>query len=92
MTDPERLRELAYTLGSCEWDHPLGSADLCRRVADELERRETPDCIWTYDEAYEKYDTNCGASWQFIDGRVRENGVRYCHKCGRCVREAKGGA
>lgn len=38
MTDPDRLRDLADTLDACEWNHPLGSAQLCRRVADELER------------------------------------------------------
>lgn len=38
MIDPQRLRELAETLGECEWNHPLGSADLCRAAADELER------------------------------------------------------
>ena len=30
----ERLRELADTLDECEWNHPLGAADLCREVAD----------------------------------------------------------
>ena len=38
MTDPQRLRDLADTLGSCEWQHPLGSADLCRAASAELER------------------------------------------------------
>lgn len=38
MTDSEALRDLAETLDGCEWNHPLGSADLCRRVADEIER------------------------------------------------------
>ena len=28
-----RLRDLADTLDSCQWEHPLGSAQLCREVA-----------------------------------------------------------
>ena len=38
MIDPQRLRDLADTLDGDDWRHPLGSADLCRQAADELER------------------------------------------------------
>lgn len=38
MTDPDLLRDLAETLDGCEWNHPIMSAEVCRRVADELER------------------------------------------------------
>ena len=41
MTDPQRLRDLADTLEGDDWQHPLGSADLCRAAADELERLRT---------------------------------------------------
>ena len=37
MIDPQRLRDLADTLDQCEWNHALGSADICRAAADELE-------------------------------------------------------
>lgn len=37
-SDPQRLRDLADTLDSCEWEHPLGSAQLCRDAAAELEQ------------------------------------------------------
>ena len=40
MTDPDRLRELADMLE--EWNHPLGSAELCRQAAGELERLSRP--------------------------------------------------
>ena len=36
----DRLRELADTLDACEWNHPLGSADLCRWAADRLEEED----------------------------------------------------
>lgn len=37
-TLPERLTELADTLDACEWNHPLGSAEVCREAAKEIER------------------------------------------------------
>jgi hypothetical protein len=33
-----RLRDLADTLDSCQWEHPLCSADLCREVAGLLDK------------------------------------------------------
>ena len=41
-----RLRDLADTLDSCQWEHPLCSADLCREVAGELERLEDEVAYW----------------------------------------------
>ena len=38
MIAPQRLRDLADTLDGDDWRHPLGSADLCRQAADEVER------------------------------------------------------
>ena len=38
-----RLRQLADTLDSCQWEHPLLSADLCREVADYLEKGNDDD-------------------------------------------------
>lgn len=38
MVDTQRLRDLAETLEGDDWQHPLGSAQLCRAAADEVER------------------------------------------------------
>lgn len=38
MIDLQRLRVLADTLDGDDWQHPLGSAALCRDAAAELER------------------------------------------------------
>ena len=44
-----------------------------------------PSCAWT--ESPEGYwSTSCGRSWTFIEGGPEENGVRYCHGCGKPVR------
>ena len=45
------------------------------------------ECTWTEDpEGY--WSTSCGRSWTFIEGGPEENGVRYCHGCGKPVRIA----
>lgn len=39
-----------------------------------------PKCKWSPDDPY--YGTSCGHEWQFIDGDVAENGVKFCPFCG----------
>lgn len=36
--DPQRLRDLADALQGCEWEVPLGSEQLCRDAAEEIEK------------------------------------------------------
>lgn len=45
-----------------------------------------PTCAWTYDDSTSSWDSACGEKWQFIDGGPEENGVKFCHGCGRPVR------
>ena len=60
MTDPERLRDLADTLDGCEWNHPLGSAEVCRRVAKEIERlRSIIDADDKYIAAWDRFAFVC---------------------------------
>lgn len=42
-------------------------------------------CAWTYDEHHYKWDTACGEAWQFMNDGPKENGVRFCHSCGRPI-------
>lgn len=43
------------------------------------------ECTWTeYPEGY--WSTSCGRSWTFIEGGPEENGICYCHGCGKPVR------
>ena len=32
------------------------------------------------------YDSACGEKWSFTDGGVAENGVKFCHNCGKPVK------
>ena len=43
----------------------------------ECEWMHNSDGVWTSD---------CGATWEFIDGGPTENNMNYCHKCGRVLR------
>ena len=47
-----RLRDLADTLDSCQWEHPLGSAQLCREVA------------WLLDKLLAYGDTDGSREWK----------------------------
>ena len=40
-------------------------------------------CEWTEDD--EMWETSCGEAWGFPLGGPVENGVRFCHGCGKPV-------
>jgi hypothetical protein len=42
-------------------------------------------CEWTYDDDSYSWDTSCGAKWCFTDDGPVENGVKFCHCCGKRV-------
>jgi len=44
-------------------------------------------CKWTYDEDYNVHETDCGASFQIIEGTPKENNMKYCTYCGKEIKE-----
>lgn len=47
-----------------------------------------PICTWTQEDDFEMpgvYRSTCGEVWSFVDGGVKENGVKFCHCCGGTV-------
>ena len=46
-------------------------------------RRRNAICHWTLDVDICTYDTECGEKWEFLEGTPHENGVVFCHKCGK---------
>ena len=40
-------------------------------------------CRWTADE--DSWDASCGRKWSFLTDGPTENGVKFCHGCGRQV-------
>lgn len=50
---------------------------------DALTRGETGECSWWGDG--EIWESNCGVAWTFNEGGPEENGMTYCHSCGKRV-------
>lgn len=45
-------------------------------------------CRWKWDEYQEYWTTGCGHDWCFKQDGPTENGMRYCHHCGKPIRLA----
>jgi hypothetical protein len=39
-------------------------------------------CTWTEDIEDGNFWTTCGETWEFIDGNIADNRVKFCHYCG----------
>ena len=48
-----------------------------------LEQKEEIFCLWTYDEDYDCYNTDCGESFVVLEGTPEENHMKYCVYCGK---------
>lgn len=47
-----------------------------------------PACEWSTDSRDgEVYETSCGRAWQFIDGNLSENSLKFCPFCGGHVKD-----
>jgi hypothetical protein len=46
-------------------------------------------CYWRRDGSFESYETACGHCWQFINGGVKDNEVKFCMYCGLPVEESE---
>ncbi len=49
-------------------------------------------CTWRFREPFdgdEAWDAECGATWTFIEGGLKDNGAVFCMKCGRLIKEVR---
>ncbi len=97
------LRVWRHLQGDGEWvkmEEPgkrkCAACELLVREAERMNREiailrnpeeEPGECVWKYDDGDFKWDTACGEAWVFTEGSIAENNVRFCHKCGRRVKE-----
>lgn len=51
-----------------------------------MKRRFT--CLWAEDED-SIWQTSCGSSFEFIDGKPSDNHMKFCCYCGKELKEAK---
>lgn len=45
-------------------------------------------CEWTVDKQYEcddMWSSSCGEDWTFTTGGPSENGIKFCHNCGKPI-------
>jgi len=50
-----------------------------------------PACVWRYDGRSDAWDTDCGHTFQFLEGGPKANGLVYCGYCGRILKGPPGG-
>jgi hypothetical protein len=64
-----------------------------REAADRLEElrvAEEKKCVWTRDTDYgDTYDGACGVKWTFEDGGPKDNGAKFCPRCGGRITTAR---
>lgn len=83
-------RELAGLISThnIHGEHCIACELLARPDVQSLLRSEAPKertCAWTTDDEGSVWCTSCGAAWEFTFDGPAENGVIYCHKCGKPV-------
>lgn len=52
----------------------------------------TESCTWKQADTEHMPDTwqaDCGAMWTFTDGGPQDNGMNFCHNCGKELIEKK---
>ena len=46
-------------------------------------------CEWFYDDLDDYYHTPCGTAFVFNEGGCKENNAKFCHHCGKPIKETK---
>ena len=78
-------------VGKAMWA-ALDQVDGCKkalRAAIKDAEAQPAVCRWTCDDIYDYYNTECGQTWTLIEGTPKDNGVRFCHGCGKSIEEVK---
>jgi len=47
-------------------------------------------CRWALTNGEEPWEGDCGIEWTCPDGTPRDNGMRYCPRCGRRLKQQRG--
>lgn len=75
----QRLRELDKQVKQQINDYGRGMA-----VADLTPK---PDCVWANGGSDEDFETQCGNTFTFIDGGIKENDCKFCQYCSGAVKD-----
>lgn len=80
-----KTNELLYAIQGDPGTVPSSAIDAMRgEVFKALKRSKPPTCTWS--EGGFSWHTGCGKEWQLTDGGLpAENGMRFCHSCGKTL-------
>lgn len=67
-------------------------ADNTAQQFESLAYSKAHDCLWSYDSQEYSWSGKCGTSWTFFDDGPEENGVKFCHGCGKPVSTTSAGS
>lgn len=67
--------------------YPKNSRGVLLMVAQRLRELDKPDCGWTNGDSDEDFETQCGNTFTFIDGGIKENDCKFCQYCGGAIKE-----
>lgn len=66
-------------------------AEEAKTDSDHIATADKMVCNWqqpSYDHFEANYwDTDCGESWAITEGTPTENGMKFCHGCGKPIKE-----
>lgn len=82
LVELERIREWACCF---EPERRFMAEVKIAQLEAENERLQKPnrtDCIWTYDDNHDYWETTCGNLFVIIEGTPVENNMVYCPYCG----------
>ena len=87
---PERVKELQAETLAYDADCPIyaNAAQITYgefRALLTFHAERSGVCRWTADEDSDSWDASCGRKWSFLTDGPTENGVTFCHGCGRQV-------
>lgn len=54
-------------------------------VADQLNDDHDGSCEWSQEDDSGIWNSGCGATWSFHDDGPAENGMHFCHSCGKTL-------
>jgi len=49
----------------------------------------TTNCIWTYDDNMDAWETECGNAFVIVEGAPIENDMLWCPYCGKNLLDAE---
>ncbi len=86
----ERISELRDELGAAkgEYDRAVNKVDVLQQrlnAADQQIDDHAGTCEWSREDDSGIWNSGCGVTWSFHDDGPEENGMNFCHSCGKAL-------